>query len=458
MRKVNLTMNEQRKYEVIKSLVDKHGNKKRAAVELCCTVRHINRLIKKYKEKGVAAFVHGNKGVKPVHAIPEDVKSDIITIYNNKYWDANFAYACELLEKHDDIHISPSTLTKMLYEKYILSPRSNRKTRKRMERMLKDMQKAAKSKKEQEKIQANIIAVEDAHSRRPRCANFGEMLQMDASLHEWFGGMKSQLHIAIDDSTGRIVGAYFDKQETLNGYYNVFSQILRRYGLPAMFYTDRRTVFEYKRKNTNLVENDTFTQFGYACHQLGVELKVTSIPQAKGRVERAFQTLQQRLPIALRLAGVRSLSEANAFLNSHIKEHNAKFSLPVNYNKSVFIAQPDISVINQTLAVLAERTIDAGHCVKFENKFYKTMDSQGLQVHYHQGTKGLVIKTFNNQLLFSTNDKVYELELIPLHEIKSRNFDFKKTIESPRKRNIPSPRHPWRNSTFLKYKDNKIPA
>lgn len=88
----------------------------------------------------------------------------------------------------------------------------------------------------------------DAHSRRPRCAYFGEMLQMDASLHLWFGDCKSQLHVAIDDCTGRIVGAYFDHQETLNGYYHVLLQFLTGYGIPHMLYTDNRTVFEYKNK------------------------------------------------------------------------------------------------------------------------------------------------------------------------------------------------------------------
>jgi hypothetical protein len=451
-------MNEQDKYEIIKSLVDHHGNKQRVAVQLGCTTRHVNRLIQKYIKQGKSAFIHGNKGIKPKHAVSDAQKAEIITLYNNKYWDATFSYACELLAEHDGIHISPTTLTKILYDEYILSPRSTKKTKKRMKKALHDMQKEARTKKEKEKIQANIVAIEDAHSRRPRCASFGEMLQMDASVHQWFGNAKTHLHIAIDDSTGNIVGAYFDEQETLNGYYHVFHQILTTHGIPAMFYTDRRTVFDYKRKNTNKVENDTLTQFGYACHQLGVDLKVTSIPQAKGRVERAFQTLQQRLPIALRLAGINTLSEANVFLNSYIKEHNAKFALPINNTKSVFIPQPNIEIINQTLAVIAERVVDTGHCIKFKNQFYKTMDTRGLQVHYHKGTKGLVIKTFDKHLLFSTNDKIYELELIPDHERKSRNFDFDEPKEKPRKRNIPSPKHPWRNSNFLKYKDQKVPA
>lgn len=451
-------MNEQQKYDVIKSLVDHHGNKKRTAIKLGCSHRHVNRLIKKYNEKGKAGFIHGNKGRQPAHALTEDKKIEILTIYNNKYWDATFSYACELMEQYDNISISPTTLASILYHEHILSPRTTKSTKKRLKSALKAQQKKSTSKKENDLIQANIVAIEDAHPRRPRCAYFGEMLQMDASVHQWFGNHKTHLHIAIDDSTSQIVGAYFDDQETLNGYYNVFHQILTNYGIPAMFYTDRRTVFDYQQKNTKKVENDTLTQFGYACHQLGVDLKVTSVAQAKGRVERAFQTLQQRLPIAMRLEGVNTLSEANAFLNSHIKEHNAKFSLPINNNKSVFISQPKVEIINQTLAVIAERKIDTGHCIKFENMYYKTMNAQGLQVHYHKGTKGLVIKTFDNQLLFSTNDKIYDLESIPLHEKKSRNFDFDEVIEKPKKRAIPSPKHPWRSTNFLKYKDNKIPA
>lgn len=451
-------MTEQEKYDVIKSLVDHHGNKKRAAIQLGCTERHINRLIKKYMDEGKSGFIHGNKGKSPSHAISDVKKTEIITLYNNKYWDATFAYACELMAKYDGISISPTALANILYGEYILSPRTKKSTKKRLKTALKAQQKKASSKKEKDSIQANIIAIEDAHSRRPRCAHFGEMLQMDASVHLWFGDSKSHLHIAIDDSSSQILGAYFDTQETLNGYYNVFHQILNTHGVPAMFYTDRRTVFDYQRKNTKKIENDTLTQFGYACHQLGVDLKVTSVAQAKGRVERAFQTLQQRLPIAMRLEGINTLSEANAFLNSYIKEHNAKFALPINNNKSVFISQPNLSVINQTLAVIAERKVDTGHCIKFEKQYYKTMNAQGLQVHYHKGTKGLVIKTFDQQLLFSTGDKVYELELIPLHEKKSRNFDYDDIKETPTKRNIPSPKHPWRNTNFLKYKDDKIPA
>lgn len=452
MRKVTLNLNAQEKYEIIKKLVDEHGNKKTAAIKIGCSLRHINRMIRNYQCNGKAAFIHGNTGRKPVHTLTADQKALIITLYNNKYWDTNFTHCCELFERHDSIKISPSTLRKILYDEFILSPRATRKTRKHMNQLLKQLHKEAKSKKKKARIEANILAIEDAHSRRPRCAFFGEMLQMDASIHLWFGDRKTSLHIAIDDSTGMIAGAYFDEQETLKGYYHVLYQILNTYGIPNMFYTDNRTVFEYKKKARATVEDDTYTQFSYACKQLGIEIKTTSVAQAKGRVERAFQTLQSRLPVELRLAGISTLSEANAFLNSHIKEYNTKFALRINHNKSVFIAQPDSDTINQTLAVLSERVIDNGHCIRYDNKFYKLMDSMGLQVHYRKGIKGMVIKTFDRTLLFSTQDKVYELDEIPEHEIKSRNFDFDTAPETPRKRTIPCMKHPWRSDTFFKHK------
>lgn len=451
MRKVTLKMKAQEQYQVIKRLEEGHISKNYAAIKIGCTRRHINRLLKKYTTKGKAGFIHGNTGRQPAHAFSKQLKQEILAIYNNKYWDANFTHCCELLKKHDGINISPSSLRKILYQEFILSPRATRQTRKQMSKILREMQQKANSKKEKQQIEASIILMEDAHPRRPRCAYFGEMIQMDASVHLWFGNQKVYLHCAIDDCTGTIVGAYFDTQETLNGYYHVLYQILNNYGIPNMLYTDNRTVFEYKNKKMKDVGKDTFTQFSYACKQLGIEIKTTSIAQAKGRVERLFQSLQSRLPVELRLEGITTLKEANVFLNSYIKEYNAKFALPIYHNKSVFIKQPDLETIHQTLAILLPRVVDSGHCIRFQKKYYKTMDHRGLQVHYQKGVKGLVIQTFTGELLFSTQDRLYALDEVPEHEKVSKNFDMEPDAEKPQKRNIPSPKHPWRSDTFLKH-------
>ena len=451
MRKVILRMNENDKYETIKKLVECGGNKQRAAVQLHCTVRHINRMVKGYSEKGKSFFIHGNHGRKPAHALKDSEKQIIIDLYRTKYEGTNFTHFSELLKEFEGIIVSQSTIHSILIQEFILSPKANHASKKALTLKLNEMKKLTKSKKETTIIQKSILAIEDAHPRRPRCAYFGEMLQMDASLHPWFGEEKSQLHIAVDDATGAILGAYFDKQETLNGYYNILNQILTSYGVPYMFFTDRRTVFEYKKKKSPSVEEDTFTQFGYACKQLGIDIKTSSIPQAKGRVERMFQTLQSRLPIELRLAGVSTIAQANEFLNSYIKKFNAQFALPLDNIKSVFEKQLDIKKINLILAVLSCRKIDNGSCIKFNNSYYLPVDSNGHPVHYRKGTSGMVIKAFDNILYYCVSEQIYGLEILPDHALSSNNFDLAETPKEPRKRYIPPMSHPWKQASFENY-------
>ncbi|MGN0142115.1 MAG: ISNCY family transposase [Roseburia sp.] len=306
MRKVELRMNEQFKYETIKKLVETNGNKKAAAIKLHCTVRTVNRLITKYKQLGKEAFVHGNRNRLPATTISLDVKNQIIALYVNEFSDANFTHFCEIIKEDMNIDISDTTLRKWLWEYGVISPKANRKTKKKLKKKLKEELVATSSKKVQNEIKEAIDACE-AHPRRPRCKYFGEMIQMDASSFEWVSNSIWHLHLAVDDATGTVVGAYFDEQETLKGYYNVFFQILTNYGIPAMFYTDRRTVFEFKKKNHVFDDDDTFTQFSYACHVLGTEIKTTSVAQAKGRIERLNQTFQSRLPIELRRAHVSTI-------------------------------------------------------------------------------------------------------------------------------------------------------
>ena len=451
MRKVTLTMDENQKYEVIKKLVETTGNKKRAALTLNCSERNINRMIKGYKQDGKSFFIHGNRGRKPVNAFDEDVKQLIIDLYRTKYDDSNMIHFSELLFKYENVRVSPSYVRNILLGEYILSPKAKRATKRKVTAYLKELKKSVKSKKETEKITNAIVNIEDAHPRRPRCANTGEMIQMDASIHLWFGDKKSQLHIGVDDATGAIVGAYFDSQETLKGYYHVLHHILTDYGIPYMLFTDRRTVFEYKKKNTTAAEEDTFTQFSYACRQLGIEIKTSSVAQAKGRVERMFQTLQSRLPIEMRLAGVSTLEQANEFLNSYIKEFNAQFALPINSINSVFEKQPDTEQINLTLAILTSRQVDNGHCIKFSNAYYKLLDRSGHPIYYHKGTSGLVIKAFDGQMFFSVEDKVYALEIIPEHARTSKNFDIQPAPEKPSKKYIPPMSHPWKQASFERY-------
>ena len=450
-------MDEQKKYEVIKALADHpNGNKDRAALTLGCTKRHINRMLAGYRREGKAFFVHGNRGRKPATTIPEETRNTVVDLYRNKYYQANFRHYTELLEERENIRISPSSVAKILEAESILSPRVTKARKKRIKKELLIKKENASSKKEADAIQANLVAVEDAHSRRPRCAYFGEMQQMDASPYEWVPGQTWHLHLAIDDATGTVTGAWFDTQETLRGYYHVFHQILTNYGIPYQFFTDRRTIFTYKQKNSPSLDEDTYTQFAYACKQLGVLLESSSVPQAKGRVERLNQTLQSRLPVELRLAGITTIEGANDFLHSYIKKFNAKFSLPIHHTKSVFVEQPSDETINLILAVLNERTVDCGHCIRFQNQHYRMLDNRGLQVHYRNGTKTMVIQAFDGSLYCCVNDKeIYALEKVPERYPSSKNLDAEQPAQKPKKKYIPPMNHPWRRSAFRKFVQNQ---
>ncbi|MGL5049611.1 MAG: ISNCY family transposase, partial [Fusobacteriaceae bacterium] len=232
------------KYQVIKKLVESSGNKERAAVNLNCSVRHINRLAKGYSEFGRQFFIHGNRDKKPSTTLSYETQEQILSLFRNKYYDFNFKHFFEKLQKHENINCSYTTVVSLLYSKGIISPKSHKKTKKKIKKAIAISENPNKLELQNEVELA--IDPKKAHPRMSRSKYFGELIQMDASHEYWFGKTKSHLHIAIDDSTGMIVGAHFDTQETLNGYYQVTAQILKNYGIPAKFLTDKRTVFEYK--------------------------------------------------------------------------------------------------------------------------------------------------------------------------------------------------------------------
>lgn len=449
MRKVELRMNELEKYKVIKKLVETNGNKQRAAQTLEVTLRHINRLIAGYKEYGKAYFIHGNRGRKPSHALTFEEKQEIVDLYNSKYFDCTYTNFAEYLNDVEKITISIDEVRTILKENYILSPKSHKKTIRKITKELEQKQKKAKTKKEQENIQKNIVDVSEAHSRQPRCIYFGEEVQMDASEHIWFGNTKTYLHAAIDDSTGKVLGAYFDKQETLNGYYHVTAQILENYGIPALIKTDKRTVFEYKKKGIISDENDTFTQYSYAAKQLGIKIETSSVPEFKPRIERLFGTWQHRLNVALRLENITTTEAANAFLPKFLDKYNAQFALPIDNTKNVFEKQISKEKINLTLAVLTRRVVDSGHCIQFKHKYYKFVNSQGFQIHFAKHTKCIVIEAFDKSLFATVDEEIYALKEIPKFQESSHIFDTQKPIKNePEYIYIPKMIHPWKGKSF----------
>lgn len=451
MNRIDLTMKYDEQYKVIKDLVDHNGNKKRAALKLGISVRQINRRIKQYQAKGKAAFVHGNKDRKPVNCLTTEINNQIVTLYRTKYQDCNIKHFVQLLDRFEDIHVSYTKAYSLLKQQDILSPKPWRKTKRALAKKKWHKQHPKQSKQEVSAAVDHQLALADAHPRHERCKYFGEEIQMDASVLVWFGKRKAYLHLAIDNATGIIVGAYFDWEETLNGYYHVFEQILKEYGIPLCFKTDNRTVFNYETAQTKAAHKDVLTQFGYACKTLGVDLKTTSVSQAKGMVERANQTVQGRLKPELRLAGIMTINEANKYLHDvFVPDFNQNFSQTSRKAWYVFEKAPDDCKINYTLAVLTGRVFDSGSAISFKNKLYQATDEYGKLVCFMKGTKCLVIEALDGQLLTTVDEHVYLLKGIPKNAKISPEVDQEPKKKRTKKKWIPPMSHPWKRESFIK--------
>lgn len=456
MRKVLLTMKEQYSYEIVKDYVDHHKerNFKRLCLRLGCSERTARRKIAGYKAEGKAFFSHKNHLHKPATTISESTRKSIIDIYNKDYYDANFKHFHEHLEKlHPEICPSLSTLRNIFAEVDILSPKAHKSTKRKLRK--KDKLKASPI---TEPVMLLKTPQESTapHPRRARSRYAGEVVYIDASPHQWFSHTPYSLHAAIDSATGTILGAWFEKEETLQGYYQLTAQILRNYGIPACFHTDGRAVFEYKKAGARSVENDTPTQFTYACRTLGIQVKPSYSAEAQGRIERLFQTLQSRLPVEFRLAGITTQEKANEYLLSNLLQSlNKKFASPVQDTMSVFEKQLSDEDINLTLAVLAHRQVDKGHSISYKNNFYRFIKPDGTQAYLKKGEKVLVIKALDESLFASCHDVLYRLELIPARMAISYDFDSSKPV-TKREPVIPSMRHPWKRNRFLAYEVNRL--
>lgn len=278
---------------------------------------------------------------------------------------------------------------------------------------------------------------------------FGERIEVDACEEYWIEDVKWHLHGSIDCAAGTVLGGYFDYQETLNGYYHLFDIILRKYGIPYKFVTDNRTVFAYNNSKEKTLEKDTLTQFGYACHQLGVSLETTSVPEKKGRIERLWQSFQSRLIPEMRLANIKTIEEANNFLIKFIADYNKKFALPIDYTTSVF-ESIDIKQINSTLSIVSTRIFDKGCSIKFKNKYYQPF-LHNKMFNFIKGTKCLVIETFDKKLLCNVYDTLYELVEVDKFVSKSKDFELDNTKPKQHGKYIPPITHPWKQASFMAY-------
>jgi hypothetical protein len=258
MKKGILMDNELQKYQVIHDLrMGKRTDKKKAARELQITLRQVNRLILVDKELGKAGFIHGNRGKRPKNAYPIALQEQVIKTYQEEFvfekHAFNLTHFTQFYNQEHGTTLSEHTIWNWAYKHDVLSPKARRATKKRKAKEIRNRGLPVKPPFEQR--------YQEAHPTRSRMKHFGEQIQMDASSYDWAGtGEIWHLHLAVDEATSMIVGSYFDTQETLKGYYQVFKQILETYGIPSSFFTDNRSVFAYDSKRMT-ADRNTMTQF-----------------------------------------------------------------------------------------------------------------------------------------------------------------------------------------------------
>ena len=440
---------DEKKLEVMKMVVDGEKSISWAAAKLKRSEKTIRRYRKELLENPNADLVHKNRGREPANKTDHEL---IWHLYCTRYYGLNITYFCEKLEENECIKISEGLVRLIFKEHDEFSVKAWHRTKNELRKRLRELKKLTKQQKE---VLVQLEAepyVRTTHPIQPRSKYFGEELQMDASIHLWFGTKKCALHTAIDDATGLIVGAWFDYQETRNGYYQITKQFLTKYGLPLLIKTDKRTVFEYKKKNDKDMAEDTITQYQHVCQTLGIELQCSSSPQFKPRVERSYGTLQGRLPFELKEAGVTTIEEANAFLKKYIQKFNEQFAIRKGI-KSVWVKVTK-DQIDSALVTIAKRTVDCGNGIRLNNKYYGTFDSYGNQIFIKPKTKVSVITMMNGAVYAMHDDKLLAMDIIPERQKISDMMDFDMEKPSVRKKYIPPYDSIWRitNSNLFRKK------
>lgn len=325
---------------------------KEAAAELGITERQIQRLKKGVSEEGPAALIHKNTNRTPSHALTEGTKKKILSIRKKAgYKNSNFKHFQELLDEHHQIKISYSALYNLLKEDNQVSPKKRRRYK--------------------------------VHRRRKRQEQAGSLVQTDASPYDWLGtGAELNLHGMIDDATGQTTGLYLCKNECMLGYYETARRMITAYGRPDAIYADRHTIF--RSPNADKAESvdappgtkANETQFGRAMSELGTRIIAARTPQAKGRIERLWETLQSRLPVEFEIRGIKDIDTANEFLKTYIFAYNSEFAVEPEDRESAFLPLDDGMVLDHILCIKETRKLDHGQVFSYRGKKYQIEKSK----------------------------------------------------------------------------------
>ncbi len=416
---ITMSRREAKRLHIIHQALDKKITQGEAAELIDVSDRQIRRLIRRIRKEGDEGICHRSRGKASNRCIPKKVKKRALKLFRKEYPDFNLAHATEKLSEVHGIAVSDETLRLWLNEAEI--PYKKRKVKKHRQ-------------------------------RRERIACFGELVQIDGSHHDWFEGRGPICVFMgyIDDATNTVDGRFYDYEGTMPAM-DSMKRYIKRYGIPKSVYLDKHTTYKSWAEPTieeQLNDQKPMSHFEKSLAELEVEVIHANSPQAKGRVERLFKTLQDRLVKEMRLQGIKSVYEANEFLKTYLPKHNRRFKKEAASDADLHRPAPHSRELDRILCIKEERTV--------KNDF--TIAHNGTLYQIEQATRAERVTV--EERLDGTVHITYKGQDLRYREIMKKSVG--KTAEPPallreRKPWTPPLDHPWKRAFLAKRKTREQP-
>ena len=414
---------EVKRAQVLDLLKENTISQQEAAKRLGVSTRQVRRLTKRYQLAGLAGLVSKKRGSVSNRRLDETIYATAISLIGTHYRDFGPTLACEKLAERHKLQLSVESTRQIMIKAGYWRPQKG-----------------------------GMVC---AHPMRARRARFGELIQIDGSPHDWFEGRGDYctLLVFIDDATGQLTQLRFAPTETTLDYMHVLHDHILAHGVPVALYSDKHSIF---RINAKEVDADAETQFSRAARELGIESIHAHSPQAKGRVERANQTLQDRLIKEMRLAGINDMDSANAWLPGYMVDHNRRFAVAPKDAADAHLPYPGTRAnLVSILSVQTKRTLSKNLSCQYENQLMQVKTTgaglglRGAQVTVHEHFDG------SHELFWRKRKLTYQVMDKPVRQAevadgKSVNRRVDQAMTRRSTGHKPAANHPWRKMSVGK--------
>lgn len=414
-----LTAEEQERFLVITDLLKRKLTNSAASAKLKLSVRQIKRLKKKVQEQGKLGAIHKLKGKTGNHHFPVEIKEQVLAKVKQNYIDFKPKFASEKLMEYEGLKTNPQTLRRWMVKEGLWKVKNQKQA--------------------------------EFHAWRERKEYFGELQQFDGSYHLWFESRLTDelgnplevcLLASIDDATSQITHAKFDFNEGVVAVFNFWKEYVESLGKPLKLYLDKFSTYKINHKNA--VDNtELMTQFQRACLELSVEVINANSPQAKGRIERLFGTLQDRLVKELRLGNINTIEDGNKFLKEiFIPRFNNQFSVTAAKVGNVHrtLSKKQQHSLSSIFSIKSTRRVNQDYTIQFKNHFYQLEEIQPTTIRPKE--KIIIEEWMDENIHFSFKEKYLKFFLLPE---KPKKQNTSPAILTTHKTNWkPPPNHPWK--------------